>query len=215
AVDALYSTDGSIAPLADLVTLAEATGSALIVDETHSFGCAAEGRGLCEELGLSERVHFRTVGLSKAMAARGGIVAGTAEAMEFLRYEARPMIFSTAVLGYEVAGFSATLDVMRDEPWRRERLHANHAALKAGLLALGYEVSESGRQIIAIETGSDAATIRFRDALTAAGLFGSVFCAPATPVDRALLRFTVNAMLSPAEVRRALAILATARPLLD
>ncbi|MEM9012453.1 MAG: aminotransferase class I/II-fold pyridoxal phosphate-dependent enzyme [Pseudomonadota bacterium] len=211
AVDALYSTDGAICPLEDMVALAERTGSALIVDETHSFGCAAGGAGLCEELGLSDRVHFRTVGLSKAMTARGGVVAGSARAMEFLRYEARPMIFSTSVLGYEIAGFDKTLDIIAAEPWRRARLRDSHHRLTQGLLDLGYEVAESDRQIVAITTGTDSATVRFRDALAAQGLFGSVFCAPATPVDRAIIRLTLNADLTRHDIARALQIFAKAR----
>ncbi|MEZ5842015.1 MAG: aminotransferase class I/II-fold pyridoxal phosphate-dependent enzyme, partial [Hyphomicrobiales bacterium] len=88
AVDALYSTDGNVSPLPDLVAAAEAGGCAIIVDETHSFGCQGpDGGGLVVEFGLEDRVHFRTVGLSKAVAARGGMVVGSARNMEFFRYE--------------------------------------------------------------------------------------------------------------------------------
>ncbi|MEM7710995.1 MAG: aminotransferase class I/II-fold pyridoxal phosphate-dependent enzyme, partial [Pseudomonadota bacterium] len=205
-VDALYSQDGSLCPLREMVEAAETHGSALVVDETHSFGChGADGAGFCAAQGLEDRVHFRTVGLSKAMAARGGIIAGSAAAMAFIRYEARPMIFSTSVLGYEVAGFEATLDILRDEPWRRAHLTANHRALRTGLAALGYDVSPSEGQILSILVGGDAETIAFRKALVAAGVVGSVFCAPAVPHGRAIIRLTVNAGMTFMEIAKVLA----------
>ncbi|MEM8822092.1 MAG: aminotransferase class I/II-fold pyridoxal phosphate-dependent enzyme [Pseudomonadota bacterium] len=204
-VDALYSQNGSLCPLRAMVEIAEATGCALVVDETHSFGChGVDGAGLCVALGLAERVHFRTIGLSKAMTARGGIVAGPREAMTFLRYEARPMIFSTSVLGYEVAGFEAVLDILRDDPWRRFRLAENHRALRIGLAKLGYDVSRSDSQIISILIGSDDDTVAFRRALVAAGVVGSVFCSPAVPKDQAIIRLTVNAGMDTEDIDKVL-----------
>lgn len=200
-VDAIYSQNGNICPLADMVDLAEGTGCALIVDETHSFGCQGrDGAGLCVALGLQHRVHFRTIGLSKAVAARGGIIAGSEEAMGFVRFEARPMIFSTSVLGYEVAGFNATLDIMRSEPWRRTRLKDNHRMLRAGLSQMGYDVGDSDSQILSIVIGSDDDTIAFRKALVAEGVVGSVFCHPAVPRGRAMIRLTVSAVMGPDDI---------------
>ncbi|HYE48017.1 MAG TPA: alpha-hydroxyketone-type quorum-sensing autoinducer synthase [Azospirillaceae bacterium] len=200
-VDALYSTDGAVCPLADMVAVAEAHGCVLVVDETHSFGAQGPaGAGLTVALGLQDRVHFRTIGLSKAVAARGGVVVGAARNMEFFRYEAFPAIFSTGVLPHEVAGFGAALDIIGTEQWRRDRLHANHAYLKAGLHDLGYNVEASGAQIIALEAGANEAVIVLRDALEERGVFGSLFCPPATPRNRALIRFTLNAGLTRAQL---------------
>ena len=112
AVDALYSTDGDMAPLAELVEVCERHGAALIVDETHSFGAQGpNGAGLVVAAGLAERVHFRTVGLSKAVASRGGLVVSSRRNIEYFRYEALPTIFSTSVMQHEVAGFDAVLDI--------------------------------------------------------------------------------------------------------
>ncbi len=151
-------------------------------------------------LGLADRVHFRTIGLSKAVAARGGIVAGSARNMEFYRYQARPMLFSTSVLGYEIAGFDKVLDLMAREPWRREKLHQNHAKMKQALLERGYDVSASDYQIIAIETGSVDNTIALRRHLDSCGILGAVFLPPATPPDRCLIRLTLNAMITDADI---------------
>ena len=215
-VDSLYSTNGNKCPLADIIEVAEEGGCAIIVDETHSFGChGAKGGGIAVAQNLSDRIHFRTVGLSKAVAARGGIVVGSARNMEYFRYEARPMIFSTSVLGYEVAGFNAALDIIENEDWRRSRLHANHRYLRTGLLSLGYDVTESDSQIISIITGTLEDTIAFRTFLDQRGVLGSVFCPPATPQNRMLLRLTVNATLKAHELAHVLEVCAEAREKLD
>lgn len=196
-VDALYSTSGSLCPLPDIVVVAEGHGCALVVDETHSFGVQGpRGAGVTAAFGLEHKVHFRTIGLSKAVASRGGVVVCSARNAEFFRYEAFPMMFSTSVLAHEVAGFDAALDIIEGEPWRRERVGTNHAYLRAGLDDLGYNVDDSDAQIIALEAGPEPEVMRLRDALEERGVFGSVFCAPATPRNRALVRFNVNASLT-------------------
>ncbi|WP_417449720.1 alpha-hydroxyketone-type quorum-sensing autoinducer synthase [Kordiimonas sp.] len=215
-VDSLYSTNGNLCPLKDFVEVTEEGNCAIVVDETHSFGCHGHaGGGISLAEGLADRVHFRTIGLSKAIAARGGVIVGSARNMEFLRYEARPMIFSTSVLGYEVAGFNTALDIIAAEPWRQEKLHANHRYLRAGLLALGYDVSDSDCQIISIVTGNLENTVLFRQYLDKHGLLGSVFCPPATPDNKMLLRLTVNASLQPQELQHALDVCESALNDLD
>lgn len=202
-IDSLYSTNGKMAPLAEIVDVAEAGGCVLVVDETHSFGThGPDGAGMVVEAGLSDRVHLRTVGLSKAMAARGGVVVGSRRNIEYYRYEANAMIFSTSVLSYEVAGFSKTLDIIAEEPWRAHRLHKNHAQLRDALLAEGFDVSNSDSQIIAIVTGSNQNTQTFRDSLAASGVFGSVFLPPATPLNKSLIRFTVSTDMTTSAIQR-------------
>lgn len=206
-VDALYSTDGDIAPLAELVEVCERHGAALVVDETHSFGAQGpEGAGLVVALGLADRVHFRTVGLSKAVASRGGLVVASRRNIEYFRYEALPAIFSTSVMQHEVAGFDAVLDVFQTEYWRRDKLHANHAYLKEGLDALGYNVAASKAQIIALEPGDIRQTTQLRDALEKRGVFGAIFFPPATPEKRCLIRFTVNCGLSRQDLDRIIGV---------
>jgi CAI-1 autoinducer synthase len=211
-VDAVYSTNGALCPLADIVEVAERHGCVIVVDETHSFGAQGpRGAGLTVALGLADRVHFRTVGLSKAVASRGGVVIGSARNMELFRYEAYPMIFSTSVLGHEVAGFEAALDIIETEEWRRTRLHQNHAILRAGLDDLGYNVDDCDTQILSLEAGLETDVRRLRDALEENDVFGSVFCAPATPKKRALVRFTVNASLTAEQIDHVLSACARIR----
>ncbi len=203
AVDALYSTDGDLAPLKEFVEICERYGAALIVDETHSFGAQGpNGAGLVAAAGLAERVHFRTIGLSKAVASRGGMIACSQRNAEYFRYESLPAIFSTSVMQHEVAGYDAVLDILESEGWRRTALHANHAYLKAGLDKLGYNVEASKTQIIALEAGDIRQTTTLRDALETRGVFGAIFFPPATPEKRCLIRFTLNCGLSRDELDR-------------
>ena len=211
-VDSVYSTSGSVAPLEDIVRVAEAGECVIIVDEAHSLGThGPQGRGLVEELGLTSRVHFRTASLAKAFAGRAGLIACSARLAEFIKYHSNPAIFSSGLLPHEIAGLEATRRAIAAADDRRERLHANAAYLREGVRDLGYNVELSKAQILGLESGSERRTIIFRDALEARGLFGSVFCAPATPKSRALIRLTVNSGLEVETLDRILEILADVR----
>jgi CAI-1 autoinducer synthase len=211
-VDAVYSTSGRIAPLAGLVAVAERHGCVLVVDESHSLAVYGEhGEGLTSALGLAGRVHFRTASLSKGFAARGGVVVGSERNMEYFRYESRPAIFSSGVLDHEAAGFQATLDAVAAGSDRRARLHANADYLRGRLSALDYNVDDSQCQIVSLVAGPEPQTIVLRDALESRGVFGSVFCAPATAKNRSLIRFTVTSGMSREELDRVVAVCAIIR----
>jgi CAI-1 autoinducer synthase len=206
-IDSLYSIDGNFAALEDFVEVAERRGCVLVVDETHSFGTHGPGgAGLVAARGLSDRVHFRTLGLSKAVSSRGGMVVCSQRNAEFLRYESLPVIFSTQVLSHEVAGYNAALDIFASEPWRQRVLHSNHRYLTQGLDELGYNVDLSKSQIIALEAGEILETIKLRDALESRDVFGAIFLPPATPTKRCIIRFTVNCGLTQDELDRVLAV---------
>lgn len=193
-VDSVYSTSGSVCPLAEIVEVGEQYGCVIVVDESHSLGVyGSKGEGMVEELGLSGRVHFRTSSLSKAFAARGGIIVGSARNIKYLRYRSLPAIFSSALLPHEIAGLQATLTVIRQESHRREKVLGNSAFLRNRLNELGYDVGADHSPIIALVGGAEENSILLRNALESRGVFGSPFCDPATPKNRSLIRFTVNA----------------------
>lgn len=211
-VDSIYSTSGDVCPLEELVDLAEEHGCMLIVDESHSMGVVgSQGEGLVSALGLHDRVHFRTFSLSKAFVGRGGIVAGSARVMEFFRYQSRPAIFSSTVLPHETAGFRKTLEVIRRDNWRRVALKRNSVYMRGALSDLGFEVGEGDAPIVALVAGTEQRTAELRAALEEEELFGAVFCAPATPKNRALVRLTVNCGLTQDELDRVVAICARMR----
>lgn len=215
-VDSVYSTSGSVAPLCDIVDVVERHGAVIVVDEAHSLGThGPEGRGLVVDLGLTSRVHFRTASLAKAFAGRAGIVTCSARIAEFLKYTANPAIFSSGLLPHELAGLEATLEVISRSDDRRRRLHRNADYLRSGLSALGYNLELSEAQILGLEAGPELATMALRDALEARGVFGSVFCAPATPKNRSLIRFTVNSDLTLAELDHVIDVCAEIRDEVD
>ncbi|MDP1611665.1 MAG: quorum-sensing autoinducer CAI-1 synthase [Sulfuritalea sp.] len=206
-VDSIYSTTGSIAPLREIVDICEAQGCVLVADESHSLGThGPNGEGLVVELGLAERVHFRTASLAKAFAGRAGFITCPKRFAEFFKSESNPAIFSSTLLPHDVRGLDATLNIVNREAWRRQRLHANAEYLRAQLDALGYNLNDSQSQIVSLESGTEQQTIVLREALESRGIFGSIFCAPATPKSRSLMRFSVNAALTDAELERIVAV---------
>jgi CAI-1 autoinducer synthase len=187
-VDSVYSTTGAICPLVDIVAIAEHYGSMILVDESHSLGThGPQGAGLCAELGLSHRVHFISASLAKAFAGRAGYFTVSAAMRNYM-------------LPHEIAGLSATLEVIKKCDAPRNRLMALSRRLRAGLIDMGYPVHQGTEQIIALESGTEPATMVLRDALEDRDVFGAVFCAPATSRNRTMVRLTLSSALTDAEV---------------
>ncbi len=202
-IDALYSTNGSVAPLLEVVEIAERSGSILIVDESHSLGThGPRGAGLVVELGLAERVHFRTASLAKAFAGRAGVITCSRKFKGYFLSASRPAIFSSCLLGHELAWFDAALDFIGQADQRRAALRHVTRQVRDGLLDLGYNISDGSEQIIALEAGPEPRTLALRKALERRGIYGAVFCAPATPKNRSLVRLTLNAGLQPHQVAK-------------
>lgn len=202
-IDALYSTNGSVAPLREVVDIAERSGSILIVDESHSLGTHGPGgAGLVAELGLAERVHFRTASLAKAFAGRAGIITCSRHFKGYFLSASRPAIFSSCLLGHELAWFDAALDFIAGADQRRAALRQVTRQVRAGLTELGYNISDGSEQIIALEAGPEPRTLALRKALERRGIYGAVFCAPATAKNRSLVRLTLNSGLQQHEVAK-------------
>lgn len=199
-VDSVYSTLGDISPLKDIASLAARYGCVLVVDESHSLGThGPKGSGLVAELGITDQVHFITASLAKTFASRAGIVLCSKSLGDWFPYVSFPAIFSSALLPYEISGLIATLDAVKNSDKRREELMFKSKHLRDGLRKLGILiVSES--QIISLEGGREEVTENIRDELEARNIFGSVFCDPATPKNRSLVRFSVNSEVSICEL---------------
>ncbi|MBG1260706.1 alpha-hydroxyketone-type quorum-sensing autoinducer synthase [Nostoc commune] len=207
AVDSVYSSNGSLCPLDEISKIAQQYQCVFVVDESHSLGIyGASGEGLVASLGLSDKVHFITASLSKAFCGRGGILAGSARTLEYFRYESRPAIFSSVVLPHEIAGFQKTLTIIEQEKGRRDKLHWNADYLRTNLSKLGYNVEVSESPIISLESGLESQTIILRDALESRGVFGAVYCTPATPLDGALVRFSLNSGLTQEQLDRTIEV---------
>ncbi|MES2940895.1 MAG: alpha-hydroxyketone-type quorum-sensing autoinducer synthase [Pseudomonadota bacterium] len=200
-VDAVYSTTGALCPLSAMVDVAERHGCMILVDESHSLGThGPQGRGLCAQLGLTERVHFITASLAKAFAARAGYFTMPDELRAYLMCHSYPSIFSSCLLPHEVAALQATLEVVRHSEGARIKLRRNTQRMRRAFSDLGYPIHHGSEQIIALEAGPEVDTLALRDKLEARGVFGAVFCAPATSRNRSMVRLTLNAALTDAEM---------------
>lgn len=200
-VDSVYSTTGALCPLTDMVEVAEAGGCMILVDESHSLGThGPQGAGLCAQLGLSHRVHFITASLAKAFAGRAGFMTLPAEMRNYVLSSSYPNMFSSCLLPHEIAALDATLELIRRSDRERERLHAHTRHVRAFLEAQGYPIHQGTEQIIALEAGSEPATMVLRDELESRAVFGAVFCAPATSRNRTMVRLTLHAALTAAEL---------------
>lgn len=213
-VDSVYSTTGALCPLRDIIEVAERHGCMILVDESHSLGThGPQGRGLCAELGLTDRVHFITTSLAKAFAGRAGYFTMPDELRPYLMCHSFPSIFSSCLLPHEVAGLAATLGVIQRSDQARDALRRTTRRLRDALTDLGYPIQHGSEQIIALEAGPESDTLALRDALEERGVFGAVFCAPATSRSRAMVRLTLNAALTDAELSHVEAVAREVAPL--
>ncbi|MES2784516.1 MAG: alpha-hydroxyketone-type quorum-sensing autoinducer synthase [Pseudomonadota bacterium] len=200
-VDSVYSTTGALCPLLEIVEVVEKHGATIVVDESHSLGThGPAGAGLCAQLGLTHRVHFITASLAKAFAGRAGFFTAPASMRYYVLISAFPNIFSSCLLPHEIAGLAATLGVIRKADDARIRLHGNTKRLRAALTDAGYPIHQGSEQIISLEAGTESAAMVLRDHLEDRGVVGAIFCAPATSKNRAMVRLTLSAGLTEAEL---------------
>ncbi len=200
-VDSVYSTTGAVCPLKAMVEVVEKHGSMILVDESHSLGThGPAGAGLCAELRLTDRVHFISASLAKSVAGRAGFFTAPASMRYYILSSSYPNIFSSCLLPSEIAGLKATVGVLQAADEARERLRRMTKRVRQSLSDMGYPIHQGSEQIIALEAGTEPETMALRDALEERGVFGAIFCAPATSRNRALVRLTLNAALTEAEL---------------
>jgi CAI-1 autoinducer synthase len=212
-VDSVYSTTGAICPLVEMVDVVEKHGAMILVDESHSLGThGPHGAGLVAALGLANRVHFITASLAKAFAGRAGFFTVPTALRYYVLSTSFPNIFSSCMLPHEIAALTATQKVIQQSDQARTRLHANTRQMRDRLSELGYPIHQGSEQIIALEAGTEPETMALRDALEERGVFGSIFCAPATSRNRALVRLTVTAGLTQTEIDHVISIAAEIAP---
>ncbi|WP_407334305.1 alpha-hydroxyketone-type quorum-sensing autoinducer synthase [Enterovibrio sp. 27052020O] len=205
-VDSVYSTIGTVAPLRAIYEVAQAFDCALVVDESHSLGThGPDGSGLINEMEVRDQVDFVTTSLAKAFAYRAGAVLGPKSLITALPFVSFPAIFSSTILPQEVARLDATLDVIRTGDAKRRRLFEISDVLRTGLQEIGFTI-RSESQIISLECGDEQNTEHVRDFLESNGVFGAVFCAPATAKNKAIIRFSLSAEMTSREVDHVLAV---------
>jgi glycine C-acetyltransferase/8-amino-7-oxononanoate synthase len=211
--DGVFSMDGDLAPLPELLELARRHGCRLLVDEAHATGAIGPGgRGSVAAAGLSGEVDVVVGTLGKALGSYGAYVCATAETIDFLVNTARPFVFSTAPPPPSVAAAAAALELVT--PDRVERLQANAALFRAALAAAGLEADRSQTQIVPIEVGEAEVAMELCERLLERGVFAQGIRPPTVPEGSSRLRFTVMATHGGGELERAAQLVgATAREL--
>jgi 8-amino-7-oxononanoate synthase len=214
-VEGIYSMLGDTAPLREIVEIKRRLGGYLIVDEAHSFGVmGANGRGLCEELGVEADVDIILGTFSKSLAAIGGFAAGNS-AMEVLRYASRPYIFTASPSPSVVASVRAALNAVVTRPQLREQLWNNAHRLYDGLADMGYAVGPHVSPVVPVMVGTKEQGLQFWRALIEQGVYVNLVLPPATPAGVTLVRCSVSAAHTPEQIDRIIQAFAVLRPLAD
>ena len=202
-VESLFSMDGDLAPLREYAALCRSTGATLVVDEAHAVGIyGPRGSGLVEAAGVDADVCLTVNTAGKALGVAGAFVNGPAWAIDYLIQHARPFVFSTAPPPALAAAIEASLDIVADEPERRERLTARVRLLRTKLTTAGIIEAGGTSQIIPIVLGDNDRAVAVARALQADGFDVRAIRPPSVPDGTARLRISVNAGLSEAIVER-------------
>lgn len=202
--DSLFSMDGTVAALADLCEIAARHGAMLMVDEAHATGVFGErGSGLVEAAGCGDGVHVRVGTLSKALGTAGGFVAGPAPLIDWLRHAARAWVFSTAHPPGIAAAARRAVQLLAEEPFRRQEVLAKAAAFRARLTADGVATAartspaahaphEAVSQIVPVVVGSAAAAVALAERLASDGFFVPAIRPPSVPQGGSLVRVSLS-----------------------
>ena len=210
--DSVFSVDGDLAPLAELVALKERFGAALMIDEAHATGVLGErGAGLAEALGLTGRIEVHLGTFSKALGSLGGYVAGDRRLIDYLYNRSRSLIYSTALAPPVLGAIGAALEIVAQEPERRRYLQEESEKFRRGLSQAGLDTLGSETQIIPVLVGENARTLEFAARLRQQGLMAVALRPPTVPPGKARVRFSLSAAHSREDLARALkTIVATA-----
>jgi 8-amino-7-oxononanoate synthase len=204
ASDAVFSMDGDVAPLEDIVELAREHGARTMVDEAHATGLLGPGgRGAVAAAGLQGEVDIVVGTLSKSLGSYGAYVCSSAEMSDYLINSARTLIFSTAPGPPAIAGALAALELLQERPHRVERLHAAARALRGELAKEGFPVEPSDMPIVPIVVGEEREAMRMCGAALGKGVFAQAIRPPTVPLGTSRLRLAAMASHTPVELRQA------------
>ncbi|HEX4132645.1 MAG TPA: glycine C-acetyltransferase [Pirellulales bacterium] len=209
--DGVFSMEGDLAPLPEMVAICRRHGATLVVDDSHAVGVlGAGGRGTHEHFGLPghapDGIDIFTGTLGKALGgAAGGYVAGPREVIEMLVQRSRPQLFSNALPPTVAVSAAKALEILQREPQRVTRLRENVVRMRDGLRRLGYDVLESPSAILPIIVGDTARAIRMSEQLLKLGVFVIGFGYPVVPEGKARLRVQMSAAHTAEHIDRALA----------
>lgn len=188
-VDGVFSMEGDLTRLPEIVKLKKKYNARLLVDEAHSVGVFGEGgRGVSEHFGLLDDVDLIVGTFSKSFASTGGYVAGPAEVIYYIRHSARPFLFTAAIPPSSAAAALAALEVIETEPERRTKLWHNAEMMRGWYKELGFDTGASASPVIPLVVGEDMRLARFWRRLFDLGVFTNAAVSPAVEAGHALIR---------------------------
>lgn len=192
--DGVFSMDGDLAPLLGIVAIARQYGAWVMVDEAHATGVLGpRGRGTLEHFGLTDQVEVQMGTLGKALGVFGAYVTGDEGLIAYLIQRCRSFIFTTALPPALAAASIRALELVDEEPWRRERLWKNRERLVSGLQALGFDTMGSETPIIPVRLGGVAEADRAAARLLEQGIYAPAIRPPTVPPGECRLRLSVSA----------------------
>ena len=210
--DGVFSMDGDLTPLVEIVELAEEYGALVIVDDAHGTGVlGAKGKGIVEYFDLNQEVDIQIGTLSKALASEGGFVVGSQDLIDLLRNRARSFIYSTALAPPVVAASLAAVNYLDDHPELIKKLQDNLKFLKEGLTELGYDLLAGDSAIIPIMLGSEQRALKLSNQLLEQGILAPAIRPPTVPQGTSRIRITVMASHSRQDLEEVLAAFAAVK----
>ncbi|MGH7581885.1 MAG: aminotransferase class I/II-fold pyridoxal phosphate-dependent enzyme [Gemmatimonadales bacterium] len=204
-VDGVYSMEGDIANIPELVRIARKFGSALAVDDAHALGVLGpRGEGTGAHFGMQADVDIIAGTFSKSLASVGGFIAADEQVIHYLKHFSRPFIFTASLPPANTAGVLAALEVIQNEPERRDALWRNAKLLQDGFRALGFDIGPTQSPIVPVLIGPLEKTFLFWRKLFDEGVFTNPVVSPAVPVNQCRLRTSVMATHTSSQIERSL-----------
>lgn len=200
-VDGVFSMEGDIVRLPEVVELAKRYNASIMVDEAHSLGVfGAHGAGICEHFGLTQDVDVIMGTFSKSLGTIGGFVAADKEIINYLKHNSRTLIFSASITPASTGCVLAALDVMAEETWRMEALWRNTRQALEGFRQAGFEIGPTQSPIIPLYVRDNLKTFRLTRMLMDDGVFVNPVVAPAVPPEDTLIRYSLMATHTPEQI---------------
>jgi 7-keto-8-aminopelargonate synthetase-like enzyme len=205
-VDGLYSMEGDIAPLPEIIPICKEFNIRLMVDDAHAVGVLGGGRGTAAHFGVTDDVDLIMGTFSKSFASIGGYIAGDDDVIHYVKHHARSLIFSASIPGPNAAAALAALNVMKKEPERIERVNQIAETMRREYKNIGFDIGNSETPVIPIIIGDDILTMQTWKMLLDSGVFVNPIISPATPPGRQLLRTSYMATHTDDQLEQVLEI---------
>ncbi len=205
-VDGMFSMEGDLAPLPELIKVAQQFGARLMVDDAHSMGVLGEGRGTAAHFGVTDQVDLIMSTFSKSFASLGGFVAGDENTIHYIKHNARALIFSASIPPSNAAAALAALHIMKEQPELGHRVCAIAEKMRKGFRELGFDIGNSVTPVIPIIIGDNDRTFLMWKKLFDNGVFVNPVISPAVSPGHQLLRTSYMATHTDEQMDKVLSI---------